>query len=597
MPQDRESRQHDRPSTEPACPSTEPAPRSTEPAPSAVLTRSTFLARSTSLVGSTSLDRSTFLARLGPLPLWGWTSIGMGVALILDLIVIHTISLWTADGATLETLPMGMRRLIDNRFAMGHLPWFFVAFQAWTRVAGTSLLALRFPALVSTLLTIPVIAALGTRLGGVRAAFLAMLIAVFHASLLRFSAEARMYGWEMLFGGLWMGALLRHADRPTAPRAALAGLFAFVLWQLHISSVFFIIAVGASMAALGAVYRLPRRWWIGFVGSLVVPVLLSVPVFVYMVTKIDAKEYEKFIREVGIADYLAILLELVIGIGQRTRTWKLPLAILFPALALFWICRRNPWRGRPTSGKSGDAVGSGVGGGIAGIDEPSGAGLSAGLDARGAAMFFFAVGLLTPAIPFLITVAGKPVFGEARYYIGVTAPLVALAGAGLASLRWERNWTARILALAFVAVTISSGELYYYRVNKVLFEGGMKINRLVADMEGKARGRTLLVICHSGAVPAIVQYYLTPNHPFTLVKIHRRDTPETIRAKIAEQIRPDEDLALFLYKAEDLEPTLLDIVRDEFGPWAEVKAPHKKEPTWYHFQREGHPDMRKPNEI
>src|SRR3954447_15082704 len=95
-------------------------------------------------------------------------------------------------------------------------PLFYVAEWLWTRVAGTSEIALRLPSSLCGIALVPVAWGIGARLGGARAALaLAALIAV-HALLVYYSQEARGYAAVALacaLGFMWFldGAAWRWA--------------------------------------------------------------------------------------------------------------------------------------------------------------------------------------------------------------------------------------------------------------------------------------------------------------------------------------------------------------------------------------------------
>ncbi|HNM45919.1 MAG TPA: hypothetical protein PKH51_02780, partial [Candidatus Sumerlaeota bacterium] len=89
------------------------------------------------------------------------------VAVALRLVVALRTSMWIDDGATLHTVALPWGEVAAERFRMGHYPWFFLLFKAWTSLVGTSsLLPLRLPSLAASVATIPIAALIARRIAG-----------------------------------------------------------------------------------------------------------------------------------------------------------------------------------------------------------------------------------------------------------------------------------------------------------------------------------------------------------------------------------------------------------------------------------------------
>jgi mannosyltransferase len=117
-------------------------------------------------------------------------------------------------------------------------PLFYLAEWLWTRVAGTSELALRLPSAVCGIALVPVAWGIGRRLGGQRAAVaLAALVAV-HPLLLYYSQEARGYAAVALACALGFMWFLDGAGWKWAAASAVAlGCHYFAIFPVAIEAV------------------------------------------------------------------------------------------------------------------------------------------------------------------------------------------------------------------------------------------------------------------------------------------------------------------------------------------------------------------------
>lgn len=101
-------------------------------------------------------------------------------------------SLWSDEDITLDRVRRPLTELLAS-LPVEHGPAYFVVVRLWTRLAGTSDLALRAPSLFLGVLAVPLAGYLGARLVGRRAGWIAALIAAVNPFLVWYGQEARMY--------------------------------------------------------------------------------------------------------------------------------------------------------------------------------------------------------------------------------------------------------------------------------------------------------------------------------------------------------------------------------------------------------------------
>ncbi len=113
-------------------------------------------------------------------------------------------SVWTAQQ------PFGQTSEITARDV--HPPLYQWMLHSWVRVAGISELAARYPSTLLGLLTVALVYPLTVRLGGRRAALLAMFFIALSTFHIHWSQEARMYAMAAFFATLACYAYVRIAD-------------------------------------------------------------------------------------------------------------------------------------------------------------------------------------------------------------------------------------------------------------------------------------------------------------------------------------------------------------------------------------------------
>ncbi len=128
-------------------------------------------------------------------------------------------SLWYDEGVSWYLTGMPLPALTEWTANDIQPPLFYYLLWLWTRLAGTSEYALRFPSVIFGVLTVPLIWITGWRLLGKRPAWLAALILSISPLHVYYAQEARMYTLLTFLGLLSSYLLLRLTDG-AANRAA-----------------------------------------------------------------------------------------------------------------------------------------------------------------------------------------------------------------------------------------------------------------------------------------------------------------------------------------------------------------------------------------
>ena len=493
------------------------------------------------------------------------------VAVALRLVVTLRTSMWIDDGATLHTVSLPWGEVAAERFRMGHYPWFFLLFKAWTSLVGTSsLLLLRLPSLAASVATIPITALIARRIAGKTGAIAAALLAVFHGTLLRHAAELRMYSWMALTGAAMVLAALRLMEQPKGSRALLLGALHLVFLQLQVSAIVWAVPFFALFAVIASRHHPAKPFWRNFAAAVVVPLLITIPTLLYLRAHVDMREFEKFDRIPAWSLLVWQPYEIIVSLGATAgggHVWKIPPALLLPFAACLMISR---WGQR-------DSIAA-----------------SEGLPPRAIARLLLGCALLPPAIAFAVSRAGFPILGETRYYIAGTAPMIALIGAATVTWRWEATAAGRVLLLASAILAGITAERTYDRVRRVLLRDGVGINGLVADIEKQVPAGTPVFISHSVAFPEIAEFYFSKPLRYPLIRIDRDWNEEQVRKAVDPALKSDAGAVLLLYKSvpernEGKTPTnnlpLFRVVDEQFpGDGAQAHSKND-DPGYFWFQR------------
>ncbi|MGI9100747.1 MAG: glycosyltransferase family 39 protein [Solirubrobacteraceae bacterium] len=159
----------------------------------------------------------------------------------LRVATLGTQSLWFDEAVTAQLVRMDLPGLLEAiPDSESSPPLYYVLAWLWSQLLGTGEVALRsLPALLGTA-TIPVVWALGRRLGGDRAGIAAAALVAVNPMLVWFSQEARVYALLALLGALSALLWLRALEAPRSARLAGWGVVAALALATHYFAVFLV---------------------------------------------------------------------------------------------------------------------------------------------------------------------------------------------------------------------------------------------------------------------------------------------------------------------------------------------------------------------
>jgi hypothetical protein len=136
-------------------------------------------------------------------------------------------ALWSAEGSTYNVIDVGSFGAVLDRVWATELtpPFYYLLEYLWTRIAGTSEIALRVPSLLFSVGTIPVMFALGRRVAGLTGAVVCAACAALSPLAIEMGAEARAYALATFFAAVFLyafAALLTEPRRPLVLQATVA---------------------------------------------------------------------------------------------------------------------------------------------------------------------------------------------------------------------------------------------------------------------------------------------------------------------------------------------------------------------------------------
>jgi len=162
-------------------------------------------------------------------------------------------SLWFDEAVTAQLMRLDLPDLLDAiPGSESSPPLYYVLEWLSTQLLGTGEVGLRSLSALLGTATIPLVWALGRRLGGERAGLLAAALVAVNPMLIWFSQEARAYALLALLGALVALLWLRALELPKTSRLLAWGLVAALAMATHYYAIFLVAA-----QALWLVYRVP----------------------------------------------------------------------------------------------------------------------------------------------------------------------------------------------------------------------------------------------------------------------------------------------------------------------------------------------------
>lgn len=164
----------------------------------------------------------------------------VALAALLRLPTLGGQSLWVDEAASARVLDAGSLSVLLERVADQEStpPLFYLLVWPWAQLAGDAEWALRLPSALLGIAAVPVLMAIGRRLGGDRAALATGVLAATSPLLVWFSQEARAYALLLLLVAGSLLALLRALDEPAPRRLLLWGVLSGLALTTHYFALF-----------------------------------------------------------------------------------------------------------------------------------------------------------------------------------------------------------------------------------------------------------------------------------------------------------------------------------------------------------------------
>jgi len=154
----------------------------------------------------------------------GWVILlGVLIALLAFALRVYRLdaqSLWYDEGNSVRLAERALPEVVQGAAADIHPPGYYLLLAGWERLAGHSAFAMRYISVLSSVLTVAVLIALGRRLFSPGVGVLAGLLGAIHPLVVYYAQEARMYA---LLGLLSAASLLLAAEVLSIPGEMAAG--------------------------------------------------------------------------------------------------------------------------------------------------------------------------------------------------------------------------------------------------------------------------------------------------------------------------------------------------------------------------------------
>jgi 4-amino-4-deoxy-L-arabinose transferase-like glycosyltransferase len=387
----------------------------------------------------------------------------------LRVATLGTQSLWFDEAVTAHLVRMDLPGLLS---AIPHSesspPLYYVLAWLWSRLFGTGEVALRsLPALLGTA-TIPVVWALGRRLGGERAGLAAAALVAVNPMLVWFSQEARAYALLALLGALSALLWLRALEAPRPGRLVAWGAVAALALATHYYAIFLV-----GPQALWIAVRAPTLR--ARLTALALPVAVAAALAPLALDQ-RANDSAAFINRSGLAQRLAqVPKQFLVGYDAPLETLLAIASAIALALGAVGLVRLLAGR--------------------AGV----------GPRARADALRMTAITVAALAVPVLLALVGED-HVVTRNVLAALPLAATLVGAGIAAAAAAAPWpaaatTAAACALALVAVVGVAVEPALQRDDW----------RDAARALGPADGERVIVSAPGALVP--LRYYLPGLRP------------------------------------------------------------------------------------
>lgn len=205
---------------------------------------------------SAPIDAETSASQAHALPISSTTRLIVIAVIVLGVVgrFVTTSDLWLDEALSVNIARLPIGDIADWLRHDGAPPLYYWLLNIWTSVFGTSDVAVRSLSGVFALAAMPVAFACGRRVGGQRAAWIAVVLVALNPFAIRFATETRMYSLEILLVFAIILAVRRAFERPQALRLVLVSLLTAALLYTHYWCMSFV-AAGMVVIVL--------TWWRG----------------------------------------------------------------------------------------------------------------------------------------------------------------------------------------------------------------------------------------------------------------------------------------------------------------------------------------------
>lgn len=197
----------------------------------------TLLGDVRALLAAARSGRRSALAALAALT----TVVVVGVVLRLT----QPSALWLDETISVNIARLPLRQIPHALAHDGAPPLYYVLLHCWMLVAGRSDLAARSLSGVVSAVSVPVFYLSGRRLGGRRAAWVALLLGLSSPFAIEYATTARMYSLMILWGLLGYLAVARAVEAPTRRNLVAVGAITAAILYTHYWGLYLVACTGA----------------------------------------------------------------------------------------------------------------------------------------------------------------------------------------------------------------------------------------------------------------------------------------------------------------------------------------------------------------
>lgn len=187
----------------------------------------------------------------------GRAAVALAVAAGVVLRFVATSPLWLDEAISVDIARLPLGDLVEALRHDGHPPLYYILLHGWTALFGTSDVAVRSLTGLVSVATLPLAWAAGRRVGGRRAAVIALVVVATSPFAIRYATEARMYALLSFLAIAGYLAVQRALETPTRGRLIVVATIVAAALYTHYWALWLVAAAVLLLAA--SVLRGPRR--------------------------------------------------------------------------------------------------------------------------------------------------------------------------------------------------------------------------------------------------------------------------------------------------------------------------------------------------